>query len=773
MAHVANLTIDGTTPSATHTNYPKLIRGQDFPAGVWSTATASGGDIRIFLSDGTTEVAREIVSFDATTPRVHLDGVDDRVWFTQALNIGSNAGDYFEVDFTYFDPGGSTNYPICGIASAFLHRIQLTTTQVQMRTTSGNDASWAYSRPADGTRVKLRVQRVSTDQWELFIDDVSLGIETVSTDNFQPSYIGRNNTSYPEMDIHSAVVYLNGAVAHEWLAGNADPASDDWTDSAGSLDILMSSGARRVGETAEIHCLIPTLTAGLSGTDDTVLQVHADGVSSDYAVTDTYGRNAVWVDYAVVLHLDDLTDSTGNTSPTSSGVTYSAGQIGNAARFNGTNSRLDATFSAVNDYSFQFTAWVNSDVSAPTNTTLLGVADKDDSNQQHRVVTTNVGLPEYSAFDGSNRRATRVSSALGSSWHWIGGNSTAQTYRALMVDGSEVASNSASITITDLDRFTLGTSPDSTPFGYWAGLIDEARLRWTLPSADWITDEYADQSGNAAWHTITAVGGGVSLSPDEVLQSITIDGITLTQEHIAAIQEVAQSQTLDGADLTQAGSVTTAELAQAQTVDTGTLVQAHVIGPNGLDQPQSIDSVALTQAGSLSPEEIAQGQLLDTTLSTQAHIIVPLSALQSNDLASTALQQAGAVLAQDVDQALSIDEAALIVSGQLSAFDVTQDQVTSAIALTQAHSLAPIEVTQGNGVDAVTVTAFAQGLDAEDIAQVLGVDESSLTQFYVLSADSLTQNQIIDIVIFGGTIIGSLSGRVLVFSALSGDVVVH
>lgn len=107
------------------------------------------------------------------------------------------------------------------------------------------------------------------------------------------------------------------------------PASDSaiWTtatSSGGDIQIFASDGttewAREIvsfdatAKTCEIWVKVPFL----SSSSDTEIQIHADGASSDYAVTATYGRNAVWADYKRVYHLGEpagsFADSTGSGS---------------------------------------------------------------------------------------------------------------------------------------------------------------------------------------------------------------------------------------------------------------------------------------------------------------------------------------------------------------------------------------------------------------------------------------------------------------------------
>ena len=88
-----NVTIDSTKVGATLTDYPCLIdlSDMDKTTDIFDTCRTDGGDIRVTLSDGTTQLAREVVSIDTTgkTGEVHVkipslsSSVDTviRVWY--------------------------------------------------------------------------------------------------------------------------------------------------------------------------------------------------------------------------------------------------------------------------------------------------------------------------------------------------------------------------------------------------------------------------------------------------------------------------------------------------------------------------------------------------------------------------------------------------------------------------------------------------------------------------------------------------------------------
>jgi hypothetical protein len=79
--------------------------------------------------------------------------------------------------------------------------------------------------------------------------------------------------------------------------------------------------AREIVSATEMHVKVPSLTSTVA------MYVDWDGVRADYATTDTYGRNAVWSDYAFVFHMEnDGTDSTGGGTATATGtVTFPSG----------------------------------------------------------------------------------------------------------------------------------------------------------------------------------------------------------------------------------------------------------------------------------------------------------------------------------------------------------------------------------------------------------------------------------------------------------------
>ena len=124
MTSVANVTIQSSQVTADLTDFPLLVDLSDMPAGFWSTVADGGGDIRVFKADGTTELAREVVSCDTatetgelwikyegtlsssldTTIQIHADGASGDYAVTATYGRNNVWSDY---EFVSHD-GGST-----------------------------------------------------------------------------------------------------------------------------------------------------------------------------------------------------------------------------------------------------------------------------------------------------------------------------------------------------------------------------------------------------------------------------------------------------------------------------------------------------------------------------------------------------------------------------------------------------------------------------------------------------------------------------------------
>ena len=273
--------------------------------------------------------------------------------------------------------------------------------------------------------------------------------------------------------------------------------------------------AREIVSVTEMHVKIPSLT---STTD---IYVDYDGIRADYAVGATYGRNAVWSDYDMVLHMDDETTSTITSSVDS--VTFNKVSAGNPAEATGKigNSQYndDIFAGGATDYISSNDAALNSmgngDItmqiwykSIQSRDGFLFNKDMGSNRIGIRIIS---GKAETYFFDGSNfpfvQGTTNVNSG---DWHMIHAVRDAGTTNFIYVNGSSenTKTDTAAIDLRSTSRVVLyGRSIDF--FDSTNGYLDEMRVRNSVLPANWITTEYNNQNDEATfWGTWTDAGGG-------------------------------------------------------------------------------------------------------------------------------------------------------------------------------------------------------------------------------------------------------------------------
>ncbi|MDP3986035.1 MAG: LamG-like jellyroll fold domain-containing protein [Candidatus Veblenbacteria bacterium] len=314
-------------------------------------------------------------------------------------------------------------------------------------------------------------------------------------------------------------------------------------------------------DTGELHFLADSL----SNTVDTDFYIYyGNAAASDYAVTDTYGRNAVWANHLAVYHLadtptgsaGDITDSSGNgkhmTSVNMDSGNVVAGAWGTALAFNGTDEyaliaeALNATLPA------SVTAIVKpTDVGAATERYFFSTAKStDDLNEQVAgirntdtyITLTRGGAPSAvaeSTIDMTDDAYAHVASV------W-----TSATSRAAYLDGANKGTNTTSKTAAGLDRSAIGVRARSSLGAYWEGEIDEIRLYDGTLSDQWIAAEASNQNTPTTFYSVGSVDG--SSGGWSFADSTTIDvDLTLTAGTLSGTQDL----TVNGGDVTGDGDI--------------------------------------------------------------------------------------------------------------------------------------------------------------------------------------------------------------------------
>lgn len=253
--------------------------------------------------------------------------------------------------------------------------------------------------------------------------------------------------------------------------------------------------------TAEIWVKV----ASVSSTVDTVVYVwyKTDATDTQPAVTDTYGRNAVWVNYDAVLHLGEdpsgsapqMTDSTGNGNDGTSAGTMTSGdsvavQIGDGLDFDGTDDVIDV-----------------GDLGRTAPATVELWADPSDSADRRMWSQSTGGTGQQ----GAARINAGTFAIWASTWQTIGTIDTSLQHLAAVFDSGGgvqgyvdgVAGYSSTSTF-DFSGVSLGIADDFTASGYgntYQGKIDEFRVSSTDRNAAWIAANYSNQNAPGTFAT--------------------------------------------------------------------------------------------------------------------------------------------------------------------------------------------------------------------------------------------------------------------------------
>lgn len=341
-------------------------------------------------------------------------------------------------------------------------------------------------------------------------------------------------TKYQEVTIDNTKVAadLTDYVIYIDLA-DLDKAGSDIFDTCrsdgGDIRVTKSDGttelAREVvaidttAKTGELHV---KFSGTLSSSSDTTIRIYYNGTDTEPAVTATYGRNAVWSDYALVCHNEDdpsgsapqMTDSTGNNDGTSTGSMASgdlvAGQMEQGIDFDGTDDLIDhgsgSDFDITGDISIQRWAYHHS-VSGDghrigkTAAWLIGIR----SNKLEILVWS-------TAVNVNNRNASGGTTLSTNTWYKEDGvydGSNLITY----IDGSQDRSGSDTGSLaTNSNSFVQGDASGGAKFD---GVMDEIRIRASALSANWLSTEYNNQNSASTFYSTSdeQTGGAVTVSP--------------------------------------------------------------------------------------------------------------------------------------------------------------------------------------------------------------------------------------------------------------------
>lgn len=284
-------------------------------------------------------------------------------------------------------------------------------------------------------------------------------------------------------------------------------------------EIVSCDPATRTGE---LH-----VRATLLGTADTVLRVTVDGISPDYAVTDAFGRNAVWSGYENVWHLQETTgayrDSMGGKDSSSVNVQSrtAPGKLSSATPQNtvdgfGGGIAFDANTCSIGTDSLVLSGWFKSADTDPSNDVILS---KGASTNAYAVYLSATGKFVANLLSSPGIAGIVNENLADDSWHQFvqvwdrAGNAT------LYVDGALAAAVSMSgVTGDDISNSSVFAIAGSS----FTGSVDEVRARRGAPRESWIAAEYANQNNPSVFYEVSPEYSDVPLNPQ--LLTIAAEG---------------------------------------------------------------------------------------------------------------------------------------------------------------------------------------------------------------------------------------------------------
>lgn len=279
----------------------------------------------------------------------------------------------------------------------------------------------------------------------------------------------------------------------------------------------------------EIWVKVPSVS---SSTDTTIYVWYNKSGETQPAVTDTYGRNAVWSAYVAVWHLNESSGSSAVDSSGNGNDAAFAGTLPNATagKVGGGQSlvKTDGDYAALASNSdfvfgtgdFNMSIWAKISSSAYMNPIHVGA----DRSLDGVFLRTRISPDSLWVQDRSNDPAL-ISTAFDypdGNWHYYVANRAGTTWR-LNVDNGDINSTAShSSDLTGTRKTMIGGYVDNgSDVASCTGELDEARIiKGSARTNDWITAEYNNQNSPATFAaagTPVSPGGGFAFNQSYII----------------------------------------------------------------------------------------------------------------------------------------------------------------------------------------------------------------------------------------------------------------
>lgn len=258
----------------------------------------------------------------------------------------------------------------------------------------------------------------------------------------------------------------------------------------------------------------------LKGSDDTDIHIWGDNTGATQpAVSDTYGRNAVWDQvFESAWHFEaDGVDSAGNWDLTAYGTpTFNTGQVGNCVEFNGgTTQYLSNTTNGAGDCvgssPLYVEAWLNMDRLNVYQNIIGKYKQSSPAAFVYQIDVTNAGKL---AINTRNDAWIVENTALTQdAWEHVAvsfdGSAVAKFYQAGAADGTPTE-NAIVNTAGGSIGLDVGVSRGGVLEQFIDGQVDELRLAFTDLGGDWAITSYRNSYSPSTFGTGTDVSLGTT-----------------------------------------------------------------------------------------------------------------------------------------------------------------------------------------------------------------------------------------------------------------------
>ena len=287
-----------------------------------------------------------------------------------------------------------------------------------------------------------------------------------------------------------------------------------YTDATKTTQLPLEVVTFVTGGTPEVQARvrIPTYTGAA-----TTVWVESDAVAiTQPAVGAAFGRNAAWVDFAAVWHMEDTTDSTGNghTLIPVGSPTVVPSLNGNGYNLNGTNQYLNFNTAPITSAPTAFIVMAKSN-SLTVEQVVLSVTQSGTNNNEFKL-TFRGDQPGDEIWASVKTTATTFNAESTTPYTTTNYTLAAGRFESstLMYSsanaGTEGALSFASTAPLNINGGSIGSLRRASGIVPFNGIVDNVKIAKTALSYEYIESEYLNQSNASAFGTSSGwtTGGG-------------------------------------------------------------------------------------------------------------------------------------------------------------------------------------------------------------------------------------------------------------------------